>query len=294
MDKVIRVTAGKGQVRAFFVQNTEMLEKAREIHQLSPVAAAALGRMMAATAMMGQMLKGMGQKITLRMNGGGPLGTVLCVADDEGNVKGLVEYPQAETENLTPEKLNVGAAVGTDGEITVIKDLGMKVPYIGTYPISTGEIAEDLTAYFMHSEQQPASVGLSVKVNVDYHILVSGGFIIQVLPDISEEQLRLLEAKLICLPPLSELFENLNTPEAVMERVLEGFDPVITEEKQVAFHCDCSQERMEEALISLGVKEITSIIEEDGHAEIICHFCRKAYRFNEMELSKLTQEAKSS
>ncbi|RQD67953.1 MAG: Hsp33 family molecular chaperone HslO [Tindallia sp. MSAO_Bac2] len=288
---MIRVSAGNGQIRAFFVRNSDMLERTREIHQLSPVAAAALGRTMAATAMMAQMLKASGQKITIRINGGGPLGTVLCVADYDGNVKGLVDYPQAETENISPEKLNVGAAIGKDGEITVIKDLGMKTPYIGTYPLTNGEIAEDLTAYFLHSEQQPSSVGLSVKVNVDYSILTSGGFIIQVLPDISEKELRLLESRLLNLPPLSELYETLRDPETVMHTVLDGLNPIVSEEKKVVFHCDCSRERMEEALISLGAKELSSIIEEDGHAEIKCHFCLEAYQFNKMELRKLNIEA---
>ncbi|SFI14882.1 molecular chaperone Hsp33 [Tindallia magadiensis] len=291
MDKLIRVTAGDGQIRGFFVQNAEMLEQARKIHQLSPVAAAALGRSMAASTMMAQMLKGEGQKITLRINGGGPLGSILCVANIEGHVKGLVDHPQVETENLTPEKLNVGAAVGKEGEITVIKDLSMKAPYIGKYPLTNGEIAEDLTAYFLHSEQQPSSVGLSVKIDVDYTIITSGGFIIQVLPEISEEQLRLLEARLLGLPPLSQLYENLKTPEAVMEVVLEGLEPKIVEEKEVVFNCDCSRERMEEALISLGHKELKVMLEEDGEAEITCHFCNKAYQFNESQLKKLIEES---
>lgn len=290
-DQLIRITAADNQIRGFFIQHTQTVEKARVIHQLSPVASAALGRSMGAAIMMAQTLKNEDQKVTLRINGGGPLGTILCVAQKNGTVKGLVDNPQAETLNKEPGKMDVGAAVGTEGEITLIKDLGMKQPYIGTYALTTGEIAEDLTAYLMHSEQQPSSVGLSVLVDVDYHVKAAGGFIIQVLPDITEEVLSSLEAKLVSLPPLSTILENNTDARALMEVVMEGLDPVITEELEPAFLCDCSRERMEKALISLGEKEIHDMIHEDGGAEITCHFCLSAYQFNQEEMEALLREA---
>lgn len=290
-DQLIRMTAADNQIRGFFIQHTQTVEKAREIHQLSPVASAALGRSLGAAIMMAQTLKSDDQKVTLRINGGGPIGTILCVAQKNGTVKGLVDNPLVETVNKAPGKMDVGAAVGTDGEITLIKDLGMKQPYIGTYALTTGEIAEDLTAYLMHSEQQPSSVGLSVLVDVDYHIKEAGGFVIQVLPEITEEALRLLEARLLSLPPLSQILEENTDARALMEVVMEGLDPVITEELEPMFLCDCSRNRMERALISLGEKEIHDMIHEDGGAEITCHFCLSAYQFNREEMEALLKEA---
>lgn len=290
-DQLIRITAANSQIRGFFIQHTKTVEKAREIHQLSPVASAALGRSIGAAIMMAQTLKYDHQKVTLRINGGGPIGNILCVAKKNGTVKGLVDNPHVETMNKAPGKMDVGTAVGTEGEITLIKDLDMKQPYIGTYALTTGEIAEDLTAYLMHSEQQPSSVGLSVLVDVDYHIKEAGGFIIQVLPDITEEALRLLEAKLMGLPPLSQILEENTDAKALMQVVMEGLNPVITEELEPQFLCDCSRERMEQALISLGEKEIHDMIHEDGGAEITCHFCLSAYQFSRGEMETLLKEA---
>ncbi|MEN1762203.1 Hsp33 family molecular chaperone HslO [Anoxynatronum sibiricum] len=292
-DQLVRMTASNHQIRGFFICHTGMVEKARQIHQLSPVASAALGRSLGATAMMSQMLKGGGERFTLRINGGGPIGTILCVGKQDGSVKGLVDHPQVESVYMAPGKLNVGAVVGTDGELTVIKDLGLKAPYIGTYPLSTGEIAEDLTAYFMHSEQQPSSVGLSVLVDVDYHIKAAGGFILQVMPDIGEEVLSKLEKQLLQLPPLSQLLEQAEDAEELMHLVMLGFDTVVTERMEPRFECDCSRHRMEEALISLGEKELREMIHEDGNAEITCHFCLTAYQFNRNEMEVLLQEALS-
>jgi molecular chaperone Hsp33 len=290
-DQLIRITASNNQIRGFFITNTNMVENARKIHLMSPVATAALGRTLGATAMMSQMLKGAGEKMTLRINGGGPIGTILCVGKVDGTVKGMVDYPEIETENKAPGKLDVGAAVGTNGEITVIKDLGLKAPYIGTYPLTTGEIAEDLTAYFTFSEQQPSSVGLSVLIDRDYRVKAAGGFILQVLPDISEKTLKQLENSLLNLPPISSLIENNAGAEFLMNSVLKGLNPVVTEQIEPVFQCDCSRHRMEEAMISLGEQEINSIIIEDDGAEIVCHFCRTAYHFNRDEMEALLHDA---
>lgn len=292
-DQLIRITATDNQLRGFFIQHTKTVETARQIHHLSPVAAAALGRSLGATAMMSQMLKGGGEKLTLRINGGGPIGTILCVGKNDGTLKGLVDHPQVETVNKGPGKMDVGAAVGKNGDITVIKDLGLKTPYIGTYGLTSGEIAEDLTAYFMYSEQQPSSVGLSVLVDVDYHVKAAGGFIIQVMPEATEEVLGQLEKRLMELPPLSRLLEEKTDALSLMDRVLGGFDPVVTEELEPRFQCDCSRERMEQALISLGEKELREMIHEDNGAEITCHFCLSAYQFDRHEMEGLLQEVGS-
>ena len=290
-DQLIRMTAANNQIRGFFIHHPLVVETARKIHQLSPVAAAALGRSLGATAMMSQMLKGGGERLTLRINGGGPIGTILCVGKKDGTVKGLVDHPQVETINKAPGKMDVGAAVGTDGEVTVIKDLGLKNPYIGNCTLSTGEIAEDLTAYFMHSEQQPSSVGLSVLVDVNYRIKAAGGFILQIMPEITEETLRVLEERLLDLPPLSRILEEKPDAEALMNTVMEGLDPIITDRVEPRFQCDCSRNRMEQALISLGEKELLEIIREDGNAEITCHFCLAAYHFDRHEMERLLHEA---
>ncbi|MDW7678464.1 MAG: Hsp33 family molecular chaperone HslO, partial [Bacillota bacterium] len=216
---------------------------------------------------------------------------ILCVGKKDGTVKGLVDHPQVETTNKAPGKMDVGAAVGIDGEVTVIKDLGLKNPYIGNCALTTGEIAEDLTAYFMHSEQQPSSVGLSVLVDVNYQIKTAGGFILQVMPEISEETLHVLEQRLLQLPPLSRMLEEMPDAEALMSSIMGGLDPIITDRMEPRFQCDCSRNRMEQALISLGEKELREIIHEDGNAEITCHFCLSAYHFGRQEMERLLHEA---
>ena len=290
-DELLRIVAGNNQIYGFFIQHTQLVEEARKTHHLTPVASAALGRSLGATVMMSQMLKNRGEKLTLQINGAGPIGTILCVGHKNGTVKGLVDNPQVLTVNKSPGKMDVGAAVGTKGKVTVIKDLGLKQPYIGTYSLTSGEIAEDLTAYFLNSEQQPSSVGLSVLVDVDYHIKAAGGFILQVMPDVTEDTLKRLEKRLTGLPHLSKLLEENLSAENLMNIVLEGFSPTITDRMEPRFQCDCSRRRMEQALMSLGENELKEIILEDGGSEIICHFCRTTYQFDQEEMVKLLQEA---
>lgn len=290
-NKVIRITAANNSIRGFFANTTEMVEKAMEIHQASPVAISALGRTLTAASILGLMLKGEDHKLTVRINGGGPLGTIMVVGNSQGDVKGYVANPVVESTNIKPGKLNVGAAVGTKGDLTVIRDLGMKEPYVGSYPLVSGEIGEDFAAYFLHSEQQPSAVALGVLVDVDYHIKAAGGYIIQVLPDIEEETLKKLEDKLLTLEPITTLMGQGMDETEILNHILGEMEPKILEEYEVDFVCDCHEERLEKALISIGKEEIKNIIEEDGGAEMVCHFCNKKYFFDKERLLSLMEEA---
>ncbi|WP_026477063.1 Hsp33 family molecular chaperone HslO [Alkaliphilus transvaalensis] len=288
-NKILRVTAADNSIRGFFANTTAMVEKAKELHYTSPVAIAALGRTLTATSMMGLMLKEENHKITVTINGGGPLGSVVVTGNATGNVKGYVNNPQVETTNIREGKLNVGAAVGTKGVITVSKDIGLKEPYVGSYPLSTGEIAEDFASYFTYSEQQPTAVALGILIDTDYTIKASGGYIIQVMPDISEEILTKLETKLQTIEPITTLMERGMTLEEILQHVLGDLGVKILEEYEVDFVCDCHEERLEKALISIGREELKSIIEEDGGAELVCHFCNKKYYFDKDHLARLLE-----
>jgi len=288
-NKVLRITAADNTIRGFFADTTQMVEKAKETHITSPVAIAALGRTLTATSIMGLMLKEDHHKITVKINGGGPIGTILVVGNSKGNVKGYVGNPQVESTNIREGKLNVGAAVGTNGSITVIRDLGLRDPYIGSYELTKGEIAEDFTAYFLYSEQQPSAVALGVLVDTDYTIKAAGGFIIQVMPDITEEVLVKLETKLQEIESITELMKKGMTEADILQYVLGDFQPKVLEEYEVDFVCDCHVERLEKALISIGRKDLQEIIEEDGGAEMVCHFCNKKYYFDKEHLTRLLE-----
>lgn len=287
---VLRGTAANKNIRVFIANTTNMVEKARKIHNTSPVASAALGRVLTATSMMGLMLKSEKHKLTVKINGGGKLGSIIAVGNSYGNVKGYVVNPQVESTYVRPGKLNVGEAVGKTGDITVIKDLGLKDPYIGTSPLVTGEIGEDFTSYFLKSEQQPSAVALGVLIERDYTIKAAGGFIIQVLPDIDEETLDKLEKKLMNLPPVTSLMERGMKEDEILMEVLGDMSPEILEKYEVDFVCDCSKDRFERALISIGKKELKEIIEEDGGAELVCYFCNKKHYFNKEELQNMINE----
>lgn len=288
--RVIRATAASNKIRVFIADTTAMVDKVQNLHQTSPVAIAALGRTLTATSIMGLMLKSDKEKITVTINGGGPLGQIVVVGNAKGNVKGYVSRPNTESTNLYPGKLDVGSAVGKNGSITVIKDLGMKEPYVGSYPLATGEIAEDFAAYFTYSEQQPSGVALGVLVDVDYSIKAAGGYIIQVLPDIDEETLTKLEDKLTTLEPITSIIEKGLSPEEVLDYILGDMEPTILETYDVDFICDCNEERLEQVLISIGEKDLREITEEDKQAELVCHFCNKKYHFDEQHLTRLLNE----
>ena len=289
-DYIVRATAGDGQVRAFAATTGNLVEEARRRHNTSPVATAALGRLLTAGAMMGSMMKNDTDVLTLQIKGDGPLGGITVTADAKANVKGFVENPDAM---LPPKngKLDVGGAVGI-GLLNVIKDMGMKEPYVGQTILQTSEIAEDLTYYFATSEQVPSSVGLGVLMNKDNTVHCAGGFIVQVMPFVTDEALSRLEENIQKISSVTQMLDDGHTPEQMLERVLEGLDIEITDTIPANFSCNCSHERIEKAIISIGKKDIQSMIDEGKEVEVKCHFCNTAYKFSVEELKEILKHAK--
>lgn len=289
-DYIVRATAGGGSIRAFAATTRELVQHAREIHHTSPIASAALGRMLTAAAMMGSMLKGEKDILTLQLRGEGPLQGVVVTSDSKAQVKGYVFNPSVELPDQIPGKLDVRSAIGA-GHLSVIKDIGMREPYAGKIELVSGEIAEDLTYYFAQSEQTPSAIGLGVLVETDTSIRRAGGFIIQLLPDATEEMIDRLEKKLATIPYVSDLLDMGQTPEDILQMILGEFDLHILDKVPTTFYCNCTRERVEKALISIGRDELEKIIQEDKKANLHCHFCSKEYDFNEAELIKLLEEA---
>ena len=287
MSYILRGTSKNHGIRIFAADTTSMVEEARRLHNTSPVASAALGRALTASSIMGIMMKGDNDKLTLSINGKGPLGTIVCVADSKGTVKGYVSNPLVDIPSRADGKLDVGSAVGINGLVTIIKDMGMKEPYTGQYPLVNGEIAEDLTAYYAYSEQQPSAIALGVLVDVDYSIKAAGGFIVQLMPEAEEKDIDILEKNLSQITSVSHLIDEGKTPEDLINLVLKDLEPMVYEKIPVQYKCDCSRERIEKALISIGKKDLDEIIKEDKLAEISCHFCNTVYHFNEAELIDL-------
>ena len=290
-DYIVRATAGNGSIRAFAATTRDLVQHAREVHHTSPVASAALGRMLTAAAMMGSMLKGDKDILTLQVRGEGPLQGIVVTSDSKAQVKGYVFNPSVEIPDLIPGKLNVSGAIGA-GHLSVIKDIGMREPYAGKIELVTGEIAEDLTYYFAQSDQTPSAIGLGVLVETDTSIRRAGGFIIQLLPDATDEMIDKLEKKLATIPYVSDLLDMGQTPEGILEMILGDFDLKIMDTIPTAFYCNCTRERVEKALISIGKEELEKIIREDKKANLHCHFCSKEYDFNEEQLVALLEEAK--
>lgn len=290
-DYIIRATAGNGSIRAFAATTKNLVQKAREVHHTSPVASAALGRMLTASAMMGSMMKGDKDLVTLQIRGLGPLKGIVVSADAKCRVKGYVFNPDVDIPCKYPGKLDVSGAIG-DGYMSVIKDIGMKEPYAGRIQLVSGEIAEDLTYYFVQSEQTPSSVGLGVLVDTDTSIRQAGGFIIQLLPDATEEMISKLEERLNTIPYVTDLLDMGKTPEDILEMILGDMDLKIMDKVPTEFTCNCSRERVEKALISIGKEELEKIIKEDKKANLHCHFCGKEYAFTEEELNILLESAK--
>ena len=287
MSYILRGTSKNHGIRIFAADTTSMVEEARRLHNTSPVASAALGRALTASSIMGIMMKGDNDKLTLSINGKGPLGTIVCVADSKGTVKGYVSNPLVDIPSRADGKLDVGSAVGINGLVTIIKDMGMKEPYTGQYPLVNGEIAEDLTAYYAYSEQQPSAIALGVLVDVDYSIKAAGGFIVQLMPEAEEKDIDILEKNLSQITSVSHLIDEGKIPEDLINLVLKDLEPMVYEKIPVQYKCDCSRERIEKALISIGKKDLDEIIKEDKLAEISCHFCNTVYHFNEAELIDL-------
>ncbi|MBR5815871.1 MAG: Hsp33 family molecular chaperone HslO [Anaerotignum sp.] len=290
-DYIVRATAGNGSIRAFAATTRDLVQHAREVHHTSPVASAALGRMLTAAAMMGTMLKGEKDILTLQVRGEGPLQGIVVTSDSKAQVKGYVFNPGVEVPDLIPGKLNVSGAIGA-GHMSIIKDIGMREPYAGKIELVTGEIAEDLTYYFAQSEQTPSAIGLGVLVETDTSIRRAGGFIIQLLPDATDEMIDKLEKKLATIPYVSDLLDMGATPEDILQMILGDFDLNILDKVPTTFYCNCTRERVEKALISIGKDELEKIIREDKKANLHCHFCSKEYDFNEEQLVALLEEAK--
>ena len=290
-DYIVRATAGNGSIRAFAATTRDLVQHAREVHHTSPVASAALGRMLTAAAMMGSMLKGDKDILTLQVRGEGPLQGIVVTSDSKAQVKGYVFNPGVEVPDLIPGKLNVSGAIGP-GHMSIIKDIGMREPYAGKIELVTGEIAEDLTYYFAQSEQTPSAIGLGVLVETDTSIRRAGGFIIQLLPDATDEMIDRLEKKLATIPYVSDLLDMGAAPEDILHMILGDFDLKIMDKIPTTFYCNCTRERVEKALISIGKDELEKIIREDKKANLHCHFCSKEYDFNEEQLVALLEEAK--
>ena len=291
-DQLVRAISKDGYVKAVAVSTRELTERARQIHKTLPVATAALGRTLAAASMMGNALKGEGASLTLQIKGDGPLGTIRAVSDNEGNVRGTVDNPQVDIPLRADGKLDVGSAGGFDGTLTVIRDLNMKEPYVGSVGLLGGEIAEDLAAYFVESEQIPTACGLGVLVDRDQSVLVSGGYIIQLLPGASEDIITMVEGGIYAAGPVTELLKEDSDPESLLRRVMSDFDLEILEKSPVEYRCFCSRERMERALISLGPEELGAMMVEQGDVTLTCQFCDNAQKFTKEELEQILADMK--
>ena len=289
-DYIIRATAANDQIRAFAAVTTEMVETAREHHNTSPVATAALGRLLTAGAMMGSMMKGEKDVLTLQIKAGGPLQGITVTADSQGNVKGYVGNPDVCIPANSKGKLDVAGAVGP-GFLTVIKDMGLKEPYSGQVMLQTCEIAEDLTYYFATSEQVPSAVGLGVLMNKNNTVRQAGGFIVQLMPFVDDDVVDRLEANIKKISSVTSMLDKGMTPEEILEEVLDGFEVEVKDTMPAQFYCNCTKERVEKAIISIGKKDIQEMIEDGKPIEVNCHFCGKSYEFSVEELKTLIKKA---
>lgn len=290
-DYIVRATAAGNQLRAFAAYTKQTVEDARRAHNTSPVATAALGRLLTAGAMMGSMMKNDSDVLTIQIKSDGPIKGLVVTADSKGDVKGYVNNPEVMLPPSKAGKLDVGGALG-HGVMHVIKDMGLKEPYVGQTVLQTGEIAEDLTYYFATSEQVPSSVGLGVLMEKDNTVKQAGGFIIQVMPFVEDEVLDKLEENIGKLPPVTSMLEKGFTPENMLETIFEGMDVEFNDTLPTKFYCNCTKERVEKAIISVGEKEIRSMIEEGKPVEVNCHFCNTNYTFSMDELKEILKKCK--
>ncbi len=289
-DYIIRGTAAEGQIRAFAATTRELTEHARQAHNTSPVATAALGRLLTAGGMMGITMKGEEDLLTLKIQGDGPIEGLTVTADSHGRVKGYVYNPAVMLPPNAKGKLDVGGALGV-GVLSVIKDIGLKEPYVGQTILVTGEIAEDLTYYYATSEQTPSSIALGVLMNKDNTVRQAGGFMIQLMPGASEEIIGKLEERLEKITSITALLDEGNTPEKILEHILGDFGLEINETVETKFYCNCTKERVEKALVSIGKKELQEMIDEGKEIEVNCHFCSRRYGFSGEELGELMSRA---
>lgn len=289
MGNMIRGISENGGVIFCGVDSTNLVRTMEQIHKTSAVTSAALGRLLTAASIMGIMLKNSKDSITLRVNGGGPAGTVLAVADGMGCVKGYVENPVVEIPLRPDGKLNVGAAVGRDGTLSIVRDLGLKEPYVGQVPLVSGEIAEDITSYYATSEQIPTVCALGVLVAPDLTISCAGGYLLQLLPGATEEEITMLEKNISNIPSVTTLLQQGKTMQDIMNMVMQGFDPQVLDEYDVGYRCDCTEQRVERALISMGRDELEKLAAEEPVVEVNCQFCDKKYHIDVKKLLKNLQ-----
>lgn len=292
-DRLVRAMSRDGAVKATAVYTRALTERARNVHRATPVATAALGRALAGVSMMGNALKGRGESVTLQIKGGGPLGTILAVSDAEGNVRGYVGDPSVDLPLRADGKLDVGGAVGNTGTLTVIKDLGLKEPYVGTVDLLGGEIAEDLAAYFVESEQIPSACGLGVLVGRDRSVLASGGYLIQLLPGAGEDTVAKVEGGIYAAPSVTNILSGDPDPAHLLRTVLSDFELEILETAPIEYRCYCTRERTERALLSLGSAELADMLREQGGAELTCQFCDKVHVFSGDELRNMIAELRA-
>ena len=291
-DYMVRATAGNAQIRAFAATTKDLADYGRRAHGLSPIATAALGRLMTGTVMMGQMMDNDSDMITVKMDGDGPLKGVLATADNKGNVKGYVNNPYVIMEPNAAGHLNVGGGIG-EGTLTVIRDMGLKEPYVGQVPLYSGEVAEDLTYYFTKSEQTPSSVGLGVLVEREnLSVIAAGGFIVQLMPFADEQTITHLEFNLGKFSSVTDILKAGKTPEDMLKIVLEGFDIEFTDTVDLNFYCNCDKDRVERALMLIGKKDLQEMIDDGKEIEVKCHFCNKPYKFSVDELKAIQERAK--
>ncbi len=285
-DYLVRGIAANGTVRAFAVRSTELVAYAAERHQTYPVVSAALGRLLSAGAMMGSMMKGDDDIITLTIKGDGPIGNITVTADSHGNVKGFPGNPMVDIPVKRPGKLDVGGAIG-EGTLTVVMDLGLSEPYNGLVELQTGEIGDDLAYYFTVSEQTPSAVGLGVMVDTDCSVKHAGGFIIQMMPNVEEDTISAIEAKLASLPQVTTLMDNGLSPEDILTEILGDLGLAFTEKQDIQFHCNCSKEKVSKALATIKDADLQEMIDEAKDVEVKCFFCNTAYNFTPSELEDM-------
>lgn len=290
-DYIVRATAANNQIRAFAATTRNLVEHARSVHNTSPVATAALGRLLTAGAMMGSMMKGTDDLLTLQIKSDGPIGGITVTADSQANVKGYVYHPEVMLPPSPIGKLDVGGAL-RPGILSVIKDMGLKEPYVGQTELVSGEIAEDITYYYALSEQVPSSVALGVLMNKENTVRQAGGFIIQLMPFAEEEVIQKLEEKIASLPSITSLLEAESTPENVLTAILGDMELSILDTMETNFYCNCSKERVEKAIVSIGKKEIQEMIDENETIEVSCHFCNTKYNFTVDDLKEIITRSK--
>lgn len=286
-DYLIKGIDETGKIRVLIASTTNMVEKARLTHNTSPTATAALGRSLTAGAIMGSMMKNENDRLTLKISGGGPIGNIVVVGNNQGLVKGYVDYPYVDAESKEGGKLDVGKIVGKDGALTIIMDLGLKEPYVGQSELVSGEIAEDLASYYMMSEQQPSAVALGVLVDKDISVKAAGGYIIQLLPGVLDEDITKIENAIGNIEPISTLIDQGLGPEDIMNKLFKDFKMKVLDKQELEYSCDCNRERIEVVLKSIGEEEIQAMIDEDGKAEVVCQFCNTKHAFSKEDLEGL-------